>query len=222
MSATDSMIHADSEIMAPPSPSAESRFLAKKRKVSREEAENAVRTLILWAGDDPSRDGLLETPARVVRAWEEIFAGYRADIDGLMARDFENTHRYREPVILRNIRLESYCEHHLMPIIGQAHIAYCPQERVIGISKLARLAEAFSRRLQIQESLTVEIAETLNKGLKPLGVAVVIDAEHHCMTMRGVHKHEARMRTQHFLGNFAEDSALRESFLRSLRAAAPG
>ena len=176
---------------------------------TREEAEEAVRVLLRWAGDDPSREGLAETPARVVRAYEEFFAGYAVDPVAVLARTFEETDGYDEIVLLRDIRIESHCEHHMLPIVGRAHVAYLPHRRVVGISKLARVAEAYARRLQIQEKLTAQIANTINEVLQPRGVAVVIEAEHQCMSTRGVHKPGAAMVTSHMLGAFRDDPTTR-------------
>jgi GTP cyclohydrolase I len=180
---------------------------------SRAQAEAAVRTLIEWAGDDPDREGLVGTPDRVVRAYEEFFGGYRVDPEALLATTFEETDNYDEMVVLRDIRLESHCEHHIVPIIGRAHIAYLPAGRVIGISKLARLVDVFGRRLQIQETLTAQIADTIDKVLKPRGVAVVVEAAHHCMTTRGVRKPGVSMVTSRMLGAFRADPATRQEFL---------
>jgi GTP cyclohydrolase IA len=180
---------------------------------SRAEAEQAVRTLIRWAGDDPEREGLLETPARVTRAYEEFFAGYGEDPEEILRRTFEETDGYDEMVLLRDIRLESYCEHHVLPIIGKAHVAYLPSNRVVGISKLARVVEVYARRLQIQEKLTVQIANSIQKVLQPRGVAVVIDATHECMTTRGVHKTGVSMVTSHMLGVFRTDATTRRELL---------
>lgn len=180
---------------------------------TRGEAEAAVRTLLLWAGDDPDREGLLDTPARVVRAYEEFFAGYATDPVELLARSFEETEGYDEMVVLRDIRLESYCEHHMVPIIGRAHVAYLPAGRVVGISKLARVVDAYAKRLQIQEKLTSQIANTINEVLQPKGVAVVIEAAHQCMTTRGVHKHGVAMVTSRMLGAFRDDPSTRREFL---------
>jgi len=180
---------------------------------TRAEAEEAVRTLIRWAGDNPDREGLKETPERVTRAYEEFFAGYDEDPDEILRRTFEETDGYDEMVLLRDIRLESYCEHHVLPIIGKAHVAYLPSRRVVGISKLARVVEVYARRLQIQEKLTVQIATSIQKVLQPRGVAVVIDATHECMTTRGVHKTGVSMVTSHMLGAFRTDSATRRELL---------
>jgi GTP cyclohydrolase I len=177
------------------------------------EAEEAVRTLIRWAGDDPEREGLLGTPDRVVRAYREFFSGYESDPVELLQRTFEEIEGYDEMVVLRDIRFESHCEHHMAPIIGRAHIAYLPQKRVVGISKLARVLDVYSRRLQIQEKLTAQIANTINEVLQPKGVGVVIDASHQCMTTRGVHKPGTTMVTSHMLGHFRSDPKTRREFL---------
>ncbi|MBI3451842.1 MAG: GTP cyclohydrolase I FolE [Rhodospirillales bacterium] len=180
---------------------------------TRAEAEAAVRTLIRWAGEDPAREGLLNTPQRVARAFEEWFAGYGIDPVDLLQRTFEETDGYDEMVVLRDIRFESHCEHHIAPIIGKVHIAYLPNRRVIGISKLARLVEVYSKRLQIQEKMTAQIANTLNDVLLPKGVAVVIEAQHQCMTTRGVHKTGVAMVTSRMLGAFRDDPSTRREFL---------
>lgn len=180
---------------------------------NREEAEAAVRTLLRWAGDDPGREGLKDTPSRVVRAYEEFFSGYGIDPVDVLKRTFEETDGYDEMVLLRDIRFESHCEHHLAPIIGRAHVAYLPHRRVVGISKLARLVEAFARRLQIQEKMTVQIANAINEVLEPKGVAVVVEAAHQCMTTRGVHKPGVTMVTSRMLGAFRDDPTTRREFL---------
>lgn len=184
---------------------------------TRAEAEAAVRTLIRWAGDDPSREGLLGTPERVVRSYEEFFRGYREDPALILRRTFEEIEGYDEMVVLRDIGFESYCEHHMVPIIGKAHVAYLPHRRVVGISKLARVVEAFAKRLQIQEKMTVQIAETIEKELKPRGVAVVIEASHQCMTTRGVHKPGVAMVTSRMLGAFRDEPITRGEFLAMIR-----
>jgi len=184
-----------------------------KRPLTQQDAEAAVRTLIEWAGDDPNREGLRDTPARVVRSYEEFFEGYAACPRDILERTFEETDGYDEMVILRDIRVESYCEHHMVPIIGKAHVAYLPERRVVGISKLARVVEVYSRRLQIQEKLTAQIANTINDVLQPKGVAVVIEAAHQCMTTRGVHKPGVTMVTSRMLGIFREDPRTRREFL---------
>ena len=180
---------------------------------SRLQAEAAVRTLIRWAGDDPERQGLLDTPARVVRAYEEWFAGYDDDPAQLLERCFEEIAGYDEIVLLRDIRFESHCEHHMAPVIGRAHIGYLPHQRVVGISKLARLVQAFAKRLQIQERMTAEIADALDRVLQPRGVAVVIEAAHQCMTTRGVHKTDVTMVTSRMLGAFRDDPTTRREVL---------
>jgi GTP cyclohydrolase I len=182
-------------------------------KPTREEAEDAVRILLRWAGDDPSREGLIGTPSRVVRAYEEFFVGYQTDPVEQLQRTFEEVNGYDEMVVLKDIRFESHCEHHLAPIIGRAHIAYLPNKRVVGISKLARLVDVFAKRLQIQEKMTAQIATTLSDILRPKGVAVVIEAAHQCMTTRGVHKPGVSMVTSHMLGAFRTDSTTRREFL---------
>ncbi len=180
---------------------------------TREEAEKAVRVLLGWAGDDPDREGLLDTPARVVRAYEEFFSGYGVDPEEFLKRTFSETEGYDEVVVLRDIRFESHCEHHLAPIIGKAHVGYLPKRRVVGISKIARLVEVFSKRLQIQEKLTAQIANTIDQVLEPRGVAVVIEATHQCMTTRGIHKPGASLMTSRMLGAFREDPTTRREFL---------
>jgi len=183
---------------------------------TRQEAEAAVRTLLRWAGDDPAREGLRDTPSRVTRAYEEFFSGYATDPVNLLARTFEEVEGYDEIVLLRNIRLESVCEHHMAPILGRAHVAYLPDKRVVGISKLARVVEAYGKRLQIQEKLTAQIANTINEVLEPRGVAVVIEAAHQCMTTRGVHKPGVTMVTSRMLGAFRDDPATRRELLAML------
>jgi len=186
---------------------------ARRRRPSQSEAEAAVRTLIEWAGDDPDREGLKGTPERVVRAYVEFFAGYDEDPIALLATTFEETAAYDEMIVLRDIRLESHCEHHIVPILGKAHIGYLPSGRVVGISKLARLVEVFAKRMRIQESLTSQIADTLQEVLKPRGVGVVIEAAHQCMTTRGVRKPGVSMVTSRLLGSFRDDPATRREFL---------
>ncbi len=184
-----------------------------RQRPSRSEAEAAVRTLIEWAGDDPDREGLKGTPRRVARAYEEFFAGYREDPVALLATTFEETAAYDEMVVLRDIRLESHCEHHIVPILGKAHIGYLPSDRVVGISKLARLVEVFAKRMQIQEALTSQIADTIQQVLKPRGVGVVIEAAHQCMTTRGIRKPGVSMVTSRMLGSFRDDPTTRREFL---------
>lgn len=180
---------------------------------SRAEAEAAVRTLINWAGDDPERDGLLETPARVVKAFEEYFRGYASDPEDILNKTFEETEGYDEMIVLRGIRFESHCEHHMAPIIGRAWVGYIPNGRVVGISKLARVVEAYAKRLQIQEKMTAQIANAIETVLKPQGVAVVIKAEHQCMTARGVMKPGTDLVTSRMLGIFRDNSITRQEFL---------
>jgi GTP cyclohydrolase I len=194
---------------------------ASVTRPSRAEAEAAVRTLLRWAGDDPDREGLRDTPARVARAYEEFFAGYHTDPVALLERTFAEIDGYDEIVLLRDIRLESYCEHHMVPIIGRAHVAYLPHRRVVGISKLARVVEAYAKRLQIQEKLTAQIANTINDVLQPRGVAVVIEATHQCMTTRGVHKPGVTMVTSRMLGAFRDNSTTRREFLAMIRGPLP-
>ncbi|HQT89071.1 MAG TPA: GTP cyclohydrolase I FolE [Acidiphilium sp.] len=180
---------------------------------SRAEAEAAIRTLIRWAGDDPDREGLHDTPARVARAYEQFFCGYEEDPVAILSRTFEEIEGYDEIVLLRDIRLESHCEHHMVPIIGVAHVAYLPAKRVVGISKLARVVDAYAKRLQIQEKLTAQIANTINEVLQPRGVAVVIEAAHECMSTRGVHKTGVSMVTSRMLGVFRDDPSTRRELL---------
>ena len=180
---------------------------------SAEEAKAAVRTLLRWAGDDPNREGLQETPERVVRAYREWFSGYWIDPTDFLSKTFAEVEGYDEMVVLRNVRFESHCEHHLAPIIGEAHIAYLPDRRVVGISKLARLVDVFAKRLQIQEKMTAQIANALNEVLQPKGVAVVIEAMHECMTTRGVHKSGVVMVTSQMVGAFRTDASTRREFL---------
>ncbi len=189
---------------------------AARQRPTRARAEDAVRTLIAWVGDDPDREGLKGTPKRVIRAWEEFFAGYEDDPVGYLTRTFEEVDGYDEMVVLRDIRFESHCEHHILPIIGHAHVAYLPTNRVVGISKLARVVEAYARRLQIQEKLTAQIANTVNDVLQPQGVGVVVEAAHQCMTMRGVHKPGVTMVTSQMLGRFRSDSRTRREFMSLL------
>jgi GTP cyclohydrolase I len=183
---------------------------------SRLKAEDAVRTLIRWAGDDPDREGLTGTPARVVRAYEEWFAGYFEDPRDYLQRTFEEVAGYDEIVLLRNVRFESHCEHHIAPIIGRVHIGYLPRNRVVGISKLVRLIDVYAKRLQVQEKMTAEIAKCLNGVLKPFGVGVVVEAAHECMTTRGVHKSGVSMVTSCMLGTFRTRAATRQEFLSAI------
>ncbi len=183
------------------------------QKPARAEAEAAVKTLLRWIGEDPSRDGLHETPARVTKAFEEYFQGYAQDPEAMLRKTFEEIDGYDEMIVLRNVRFESHCEHHMAPIIGHAWVAYVPSGRVVGISKLARVVEAYAKRLQIQERLTAQIANTINDVLKPQGVGVVIKARHHCMSTRGVHKHDSDLVTSRMLGCFRENAMTRQEFL---------
>jgi len=185
----------------------------KRRRPSQAEAEAAVRTLIEWAGDDPDREGLVDTPNRVVRAYEEFFAGYYEDPVAMLTTTFEETADYNEMIVMRDIKLESHCEHHIVPILGRAHIGYLPSDRVVGISKLARVVEVFAKRLQIQETLTAQITNTIQEVLKPRGVGVVIEAAHQCMTTRGVRKPGVSMVTSRMLGAFRDDPTTRQEFL---------
>ena len=180
---------------------------------SRSEAEAAVRTLIRWAGDNPDREGLHDTPARVVRSYEEFYAGYAKDPVRILERTFSEVEGYDEMIVLNDIRFESHCEHHMLPIIGKAHVAYLPDKRVVGISKLARLIDIYAKRMQIQEKLTAQIADTLQQVLQPKGVAVVVEAAHQCMTTRGVHKPGVTMITSRMVGVFRDDSRTRREFL---------
>ena len=184
---------------------------------SREEAMQAVKTLIAWAGDNPNREGLIETPKRVVDAYKEFFEGYKMNPDEILSKTFEEVEGYDEMVIIKNIRLESHCEHHIVPILGIAHVAYMPNKRVVGISKLARLVDVYAKRLQIQETLTSQIAETIQRVLDPLGVAVIIDASHQCMTTRGVHKPESSTVTSRMLGVFKTNENLKSEFMELIR-----
>jgi GTP cyclohydrolase IA len=183
-------------------------------EVSREQAEEAVRTLLRWAGDDPRREGLVDTPKRVVRAYADWFSGYAVDPREYMRRTFEEVEGYDEMVVLRDIAFESYCEHHMAPIIGRAHVGYLPSNKVVGISKLARVVDGYARRFQVQEKLTAQIAACIDEVLKPRGVGVVIDSEHQCMTTRGVHKRGVSMVTSRMVGIFRSDARTRAEFLQ--------
>ena len=189
------------------------RKSAPKPRPTREQAEEAVRTLIRWAGDDPTREGLLETPDRVVRAYEEFFEGYEEDPQQILAKTFSEVQGYDEMVVMTDIRFESHCEHHMVPIIGKAHIGYLPDRRVVGISKLARLVDVFAKRLQVQEKMTAQIANAIQTVLEPKGVAVIIEAQHQCMTTRGVHKPGVTMVTSTMLGEFRTNPLTRREFL---------
>ena len=185
-----------------------------RHDITRGQAEDAVRTLLRWAGDDPAREGLLDTPTRVARAYRDWFSGYEIDPAEYLHRTFEEVAGYDAMVVLRNIHFESHCEHHLAPIIGHAHVGYLPSDKVVGISKLARVVDAYARRFQVQEKLTAQIAHCIGKVLKPRGVGVVIDATHQCMTTRGVHKTGVSMITSQMLGAFRDDARTRAEFLR--------
>ncbi len=200
-------------IITPAQSQSQAASATSEPRPSRAEAEAAIRTLLRWAGDDPNREGLVDTPSRVARAYEEFFEGYTIDPVNLLERTFEETDGYDEIVLLRDIRLESHCEHHMVPIIGRAHVAYLPHRRVVGISKLARVVEAYAKRLQIQEKLTAQIANTIQDVLQPKGVAVVIEAAHQCMTTRGVHKPGVTMVTSRMLGAFRDDANTRRELL---------
>jgi GTP cyclohydrolase I len=189
--------------------------------VSREQAEAAIRVLLRWAGEDPTREGLLETPKRVAAAYRDWFSGYAIDPADYMRRTFEEVAGYDEMVVLRDIEFESHCEHHMAPIIGRAHIGYLPTDRVVGISKLARVVEAYARRFQVQEKLTAQIATCIQEVLAPRGVAVVIEAVHQCMTTRGVHKTGVSMVTSQMLGDFREDARTRAEFMQLIQSARP-
>ena len=191
----------------------QAQTLSPAGRPERAEAEAAVRTLLRWAGDDPEREGLIDTPARVVRAFEEFFRGYEQDPEEILRRTFEETDGYDEMVVLKDIPFESHCEHHLVPILGKAHVGYLPESRVVGISKLARVVEAYAKRLQIQEKMTAQIAQAIEDVLQPRGVAVVIEASHQCMTTRGVHKAGVTMVTSRMLGAFRDDAMTRREFL---------
>ena len=180
---------------------------------SREEAEEAIRTLLKWAGDDPTREGLRDTPERVARAYEDWFSGYNEDPEEFLLRTFEEVEGYDDMIVLRDIRFESHCEHHLAPIIGRAHVGYLPTHKVVGISKLARVVDAYARRLQVQEKMNAQIANTIQNVLEPKGVAVVIEATHQCMTTRGVHKTGVSMVTSTMLGEFRKNPLTRREFL---------
>ena len=189
----------------------------KVAKPSREEAMEAVKTLISWAGDDPSREGLIETPKRVVKAYEEFFAGYEQDALKVLGKTFEDVNGYDDIVFLRDINIDSHCEHHMVPIAGKAHVAYLPKNKVVGISKLARVIEIFSKRLQTQETMTMQIIDTIDEALQPFGSAIMIDAKHQCMTTRGINKPNVSTITTKFSGLFAEDAELRNRFMQLVK-----
>jgi GTP cyclohydrolase IA len=208
--------------MSSPKVTSRSSALSKKTapgaasKPSRQEALEAVRTLIQWTGDDPNREGLLETPARFLKAYDEFFSGYAEDPKAILAKTFSETEGYDEMIVLRDVCFESHCEHHMVPIIGKAHVAYIPKRRVVGISKLSRIIDMYAKRLQIQERLTAQIADSINEVLQPRGVAVVIEATHQCMTTRGVHKTGVSMVTSRMLGVFRTHETTRKEFMSLL------
>jgi GTP cyclohydrolase I len=192
------------------------RKIAKSRRPSRKKAEEAIHTLLLWAGDDPRREGLVDTPQRVARAYEDWFSGYKQDPVRYLRRTFEEVEGYDEMIVLRNIAFESHCEHHMAPIIGKAHVGYLPRNKIVGISKLARVVEAFARRFQVQEKMTVQIANCIEDVLRPKGIGVVIEAVHQCMTTRGIRKSDVSMVTSQMLGSFRKDARTRAEFLRMI------
>jgi GTP cyclohydrolase I len=188
----------------------------KPRRPSRKKAEEAIHTLLLWAGEDPRREGLLDTPKRVAKAYEDWFSGYKQDPVQYLKRTFEEVEGYDEMIVLRDISFESHCEHHMAPIIGRAHVGYLPNNKIVGISKLARVVEAFARRFQVQEKMTAQIANCIEDVLRPKGVGVVIEATHQCMTTRGIHKDSVSMVTSQMVGTFREDARTRAEFLRMI------
>jgi len=185
----------------------------KSTKVSEDQALGAVKTLIRWAGDNPEREGLKETPKRVIKSYKDFFSGYNSDPREILSKKFKEVDGYDEIIILKNIRLESHCEHHMVPFIGTAHVGYLPKNKVVGLSKLARLVEAFAKRLQIQEKLTAQIANAIDEVLQPKGVGVIIEASHLCVATRGIHKPDSKMVTSRMLGTFRSDQATRKEFL---------
>lgn len=197
---------------------AKKKKAAKPRRPSRSQAEDAIRTLLLWAGEDPCREGLIDTPIRVARAYEDWFSGYNQSPVEYLERTFEEVDGYDEMIVLRDIAFESHCEHHMAPIIGKAHVGYLPKNKVVGISKLARVVEAFARRFQVQEKMTAQIANCIQNVLQPKGVGVVIEAKHQCMTTRGIHKSDVSMVTSQMLGTFRKDARTRAEFLRMIDA----
>ena len=197
----------------------QNKVTAIRNKPSRKQAEEAVKILIKWAGDNPEREGLLETPKRVVNSYKEFFSGYDSKPEQILSKTFDEVEGYDEMVIVRNITIESHCEHHMVPFIGIAHIGYIPNKRIVGISKLARIADVFAKRLQTQEIMTAQIADTINEVLKPKGVAVVIDAQHQCMTTRGTHKTESSTITSRMLGLFRTNSNTRSEFMNLINSA---
>ena len=197
----------------------QNKVTAIRNKPSRKQAEEAVKILIKWAGDNPEREGLLETPKRVVNSYKEFFSGYDSKPEQILSKTFDEVEGYDEMVIVRNITIESHCEHHMVPFIGIAHIGYIPDKRIVGISKLARIADVFAKRLQTQEIMTAQIADTINEVLNPKGVAVVIDAQHQCMTTRGTHKTESSTITSRMLGLFRTNSNTRSEFMNLINSA---
>lgn len=193
------------------------KLTAEAPRPTREEAEQAVRTLLLWAGDDPEREGLLDTPARVAKAYSELFAGYGTDIDEVLGRTFEEVGGYDDMVLVRDISFFSHCEHHMLPVMGKAHVAYLPKGRVLGLSKIARVVDVFARRLQTQENMTAQIAQAIDEGLQPRGVAVFIEAEHMCMAMRGIQKTGSTTLTTTFTGAFKDNAAEQARFMSMVR-----
>ena len=185
----------------------------KSSKISENQAMDAVKTLIKWAGDNPQREGLKETPARVIRSYKDFFSGYKSDPREILSKKFKEVEGYDEIIILKDIRLESHCEHHMVPFVGTAHVGYLPKNKVVGLSKLARLVEAFAKRLQIQEKLTAQIANAIDEILQPKGVGVIIEASHLCVATRGIHKPDSKMVTSRMLGSFRDDQATRKEFL---------
>jgi len=198
----------------PPIPSSAPTAPPAGDAVTQDAAEQAIRTLLRWAGEDPAREGLLDTPKRVAKAYRDWFSGYGMDPEEYLARTFEEVHGYDELIVLRDIEFESHCEHHMAPIIGRAHVGYLPTDKVVGISKLARVVDAYARRFQVQEKMTAQIADCIQRALQPRGVGVVIEATHECMTTRGVHKRGVSMVTSRMLGSFREDARTRAEFLR--------
>jgi len=193
--------------------------ILEANKVSDKDAEEAFKTILTWLGEDPNREGLLETPKRVMKAYKEYFSGYKVDPSKILDKTFGDVDGYDDMVIQKNISIQSHCEHHMAPIIGKAHVAYIPKERVVGLSKLARIVEVFSKRLQTQERLTMQVAKTLMESLDAKGVAVTIDSTHQCMTMRGIKKEQASTVTNYYLGQFKEDLSFQNRYLRFIRIA---
>lgn len=207
----------DERILPPDPPDADPTGEPARHGISRVQAEDAVRVLLRWAGEDPAREGLLDTPKRVARAYQDWFSGYGLDPDEYLARTFKEVAGYDEMIVLRDIQFESHCEHHMAPIIGRAHVGYLPDGKVVGISKLARVVEAYARRFQVQEKMTAQVAHCIQQVLNPRGVGVVIEATHECMTTRGIHKRGVSMVTSKMLGGFRDDARTRAEFLRFIR-----